>query len=240
MYWHKGMNEPAIIQIEPYSFDNWGNGLDCGEILEVFRKALLAGEVWQSALLAAIRVWGLPHEKVNGRWYQYLLMGEAFDWLTLAERLLSEVGELVPQEEKEGLLLLNQFPCEISDSEFRDLVGLDKYRAYLNFFYGVVVEESLLLSVEEEVRKQRRSKGFSDNEVVTDRAYNLIYGAGRNALISIFRQESGHSNVNFLTLTQLKEFTYWLFRRRIKSSDSSRVASDTKKGLTRLLQIQNL
>jgi hypothetical protein len=234
------MNEPDIIQIGPYPFDSWRGGLDRADILAAFRKALLAGEAWQIALLAAIRVWNLPYEEVNGRWYQYLLMGEAFDWLTLAERLLSEVDELVPQEEREGLLLLNRFPREIPDLEFKNLLGVDKYRAYLNFFYGVVVEESLLLSVEEEVRKQRRSKGLSDNEVVIDRAYSLIYGAGRDSLISIFRQESGCVDSNFLTLTQLKEFTYWLFRHRIKSSDSSRVASDTKKGLVRLLQIQSL
>ena len=32
----------------------------------------------------------------------------------------------------------------------------------------------------------------------------------------------------------MKEFTYWLFKRRVNSSDSARVASDTKKGLVKL------
>ena len=117
------MNEPDIIKIGPYPSDNWRNELDHADILVAFRKALLAGKDWQTALLTAMCAWGLPHEEVNGRWYQYLLMGEAFDWLTLAERLLSEVDELVPQGEREGLLLLNRFPREISDLEFRNLLG---------------------------------------------------------------------------------------------------------------------
>ena len=67
-----------------------------------------------------------------------------------------------------------------------------------------------------------------------------IYGDTQMVLLRTFRKELGRTDRKSMTITELKEFTYWLFRRRIKSSDSSRVASDTKKGLTRLLQIQNL
>jgi hypothetical protein len=34
-----------------------------------------------------------------------------------------------------------------------------------------------------------------------------------------------------LTLTETKEFTYWLFKYRIKTGEKSRIASDTKKAL---------
>jgi hypothetical protein len=34
-----------------------------------------------------------------------------------------------------------------------------------------------------------------------------------------------------MNLDELKEFTYWLFKYRVKHSEKSRVASDTKKAL---------
>ena len=40
------------------------------------------------------------------------------------------------------------------------------------------------------------------------------------------------------TLTELKEFTYWLFKRRIKIWDPARVASDTRKGLEKLQSLR--
>ena len=36
------------------------------------------------------------------------------------------------------------------------------------------------------------------------------------------------------TLTELKEFTYWLFKRRLRVSDKAKLASDTRKGISAL------
>ena len=47
---------------------------------------------------------------------------------------------------------------------FRDFIGPTKYRAYLNYWYGVIVEEALQLAVEEEVRKRYRARGYPDSE----------------------------------------------------------------------------
>ena len=53
-----------------------------------FRTALDAGDPWFDALMRAIALWESPDETVDGRQYRYLIGGEAFDWLLLAERLL--------------------------------------------------------------------------------------------------------------------------------------------------------
>ena len=215
-----------------------GEALVGGDAIGYLKGCLLNGEPWPTALLSAIRKWNLPAEEVDGFRYQYLLLGEAFDWLALADRLLHEVDGLVPEEEKEALLFFNCLPQELPETEFRQLIGSEKYRAYLNYFYGVVVEESLLLAVEEEVRKGRLSRGRLDNEEVVERAYRRVYGHGSGSLLKAFQQELERPVGHSLTLTELKEFTYWLFKRRISSSDSSRVASDTKKGLERLSRLQ--
>ena len=214
-----------------------GGFWNASDAVGYLKNSLAQEEPWPRALLKAIGMWGLSAEEVDGRRYDYLLLGEAFDWLVLAERLLREVDGPVPTEEKEALLFSNRLPEDLSEAEFRTLIGSEKYRAHLNYFYGVVVEESLLLAMEEEVRKERLAKGLQDNEQAVEQAFRRIYGQGLETLLRTFQRELGRPESQSLTLTELKEFTYWLFKRRIRSSDSSRVASDTKRGLERLFRI---
>jgi len=48
---------------------------------------------------------------------------------------------------------------------------------------------------------------------------------------------SGNSSGSF-SLTQAKEFNYWLFKLRLEYWDPARVASDTRKGLKRMEQVR--
>ncbi len=58
-----------------------------------------------------------------------------------------------------------------------------------------------------------------------------IYDATREALLKQFRQEKGHAQLKSITLTEMKEFTYWLFKYRLKRCEKAKIASDTKKAL---------
>ena len=49
-----------------------------------------------------------------------------------------------------------------------------------------------------------------------------------------WREEKSLPFDHTIDLTEHKEFTYWLFRYRVKNSDKARVASDTRKGLVQL------
>ena len=206
-------------------------------VMDWLRTALLEGRSWPHALLEAVGRWPIAEEQLNGVRCQYLLLGEAFDWLVLAGRLLDEVDGLIPPQEKDALLFHNRLPGDIPEPEFRDLIGPDKYRAHLNYFYGVVVEESLLLAVEEAVRKERLSQSLSDGEEIGDAAHQRLYGDSQKPLLMAYRNDIGNQHGPSITLTEFKEFTYWLFKRRVNSADSSRVASDTKKGLERLFRM---
>ena len=83
------------------------------EAVEHFRAALQAGKPWPEALLEAMGLWTLPEEAFQGRHYQYLLHGEAFDWLLLAERLFASADGLAPSAEMERLLLHGLTPPEL-------------------------------------------------------------------------------------------------------------------------------
>ena len=207
--------------------------------IEHLKSALAQGREWVPALLESMALWTLPEEVFQERQYRYLLDGEAFDWPLLAERLLEEVDGLVPEEEKRRLLMSKDVSRLVSEEEFRRLLGPEKYSAYLNYWYGVVVEEALLGCVEEEERKRLRSGGRRALSGVTDQAHHRIYGLGREELLGKFRDEKGYYPAHAMTLTETREFTYWLFKYRMKHSEGARVASDTRKGLMFLQRMRS-
>lgn len=203
------------------------------EAIRHLEQAIISGKHWYLALLEAIGLWADGEETYNGRHYCYLIDGEAFDWLLLAERLCEAVGDLVPEEERLALLFQGKPPIKLTKGEFKKLIGGAKYRRYLNYFYGVTVEEALFLAVEAEVRKEWRLSGYNEHNLLNE-VYQRVYGATRPVLLKRFRREKGYPQLRSISLTELKEFTYWLFKYRLRNCDKARVASDTKKALEQL------
>ena len=200
------------------------------EVIEQFVASLCAGGDWLDALLSAIAAWTVPDESVNGRHYHYLIGTEAFDWLLLAERLALAAPGLIPEDERDKLLFHGILPRALAETEFRDRIGPAKYRAVMNYWYGVRVEEALILAVEHEVRKQRH--GLRPEEArLDDAVYEHIYGATRTDLLARFCAERQQSLEHGFSLSDMDEFTYWLFKHRLKRSDRARLASDTRKGI---------
>ena len=191
---------------------------------------------WFIAVLKGVGQWPLAEEEVDGRRYRYLVGGEAFDWLLLVERLCSELDGVVDEEEVGLLLTRGLFPTEVSDEEFQRLLGPAKHRAYLNFLYGVQVEEALQLGVAQEVEKEQLCRVW-DNGQADDEVCSRIYGASRRELLARFREERDLAGDDF-SLGELHEFTYWLFKHRVNYADPARVASDTRKGLAMLARLR--
>jgi len=204
------------------------------EAIRYLRQAITGGTHWYIALLEAIGLWTTVEEVHNGRTYSYLIDGEAFDWLLLAERLCEVVDGLLADDEKNALLFHSKPPLSLTTKQFKELIGNSKYRQYLNYFYGIIVEEALILAVQEEVRKERRILGYNKEHDCDNEVYRRIYGATKAILLKRFRQEKGYPQLKSISLTELKEFTYWLFTYRLKQCDKARVASDTEKALGQL------
>ena len=66
------------------------------EAIRHLEEAIAQGKHWFIALLEAIGLWDKVEDSYDGRHYHYLIAGEAFDWLLLAQRLLEEVSHLIP------------------------------------------------------------------------------------------------------------------------------------------------
>jgi hypothetical protein len=202
------------------------------------RESVAAGDQhWFLALLTAVRAWPLPAEHIDGREYRYLVGGEAFDWLLLAERLLDEVRDIVPEDEADALLFEEQLPIELTEAEFQQLLGA-KYKAHLNFVYGVRVESALMAAVADEVRKEQTSARVWENGHAEEEAFARIYGRSNDEMLAEFRQAAEITDAEWLSLAELSEWRYWLFQYRVKSCDPARVASDTRKGLAFLQRIE--
>ena len=205
------------------------------ETIRRFRDALSSGEPWPTALLRAVGEWSAPSETVDGARLDYLIGGEAFDWLLLADRLLREAPEgSVPSDDAERLIFTGALPDGVTETQFAEALGPEKHRAHLNYFYGVVVEEALWLAVEREVEKERVLRGVRHSSGVDDAVAERLYGADLPSLLRRFQREHGRPRRVRLTLGQSREFTYWLFKRRLAASDQARVASDMRKGLRTL------
>ena len=204
------------------------------EALVHLRESVDHGVPWAVALFQAMAMWAEPEETMDSRHYRYFIGGEAFDWLLLAERLMPEIADLVPGPEQEDLLFRSVLPDGIEEDQIQRLLGVEKYRGYLNYHYGVTVEEALQLAVEQEVIKRYASNGMRHLDDPSEDAFTRIYGAPRTELVSKFRETAGTPGEDPMSLSECKEFTYWLFKFRLWRSDKPRIASDTKKGLEQL------
>lgn len=201
------------------------------EAIEYLKQAVLGGKHWYAALLGAIGLWSSAEEDSDGRTVRYLIDGEAFDWLLLAERLCGTLDDVLPEKEVSDLLFYGIPPIELNAVEVKELIGERKYGQYLNYFYGVTVEEALLLVVQEEINKERHAHGLRNKPEPPDEAFLRIYNAGRDELLKLFRREKRYSQLHSTTLSEMKEFTYWLFKYRLKMCEKARIASDTRKAL---------
>lgn len=208
------------------------------EALVRFRKQVERGDDWFGALLAAIAAWEASEETLDGRVYQYLIGGEAFDWLLLAERLCIELDGAIPAEERDALLFHGRTPRQMDDLEFKHALGEAKHKAHLNFIYGVSVEEALQLVVEEEVLKEHRSLVWNRCDNTDQQVFERIYGKGRDELLAAYRDQGALPPGDELSYGEWRGFTYWLFKYRVQQNDPARVASDTRRALVQLSELE--
>jgi hypothetical protein len=205
--------------------------------VESFRRALERGEEWYPALLSVIARWSHPREEIDDVAYHYLIAGEAFDWLLLAQRLLDEALDLVPASEVERLLLFGIAPEGADEDSFEAAIGAQKYSAHLNFQYGVVIEELLLLSVEQEFQKAGRLVGTG--QAMPDVAvYEHVYGKSLDELMVLYRSEADCLLVSPVSQKDWQTFTYWCSKYRVRTGEPARIASDTRKAVALMSRLE--
>jgi hypothetical protein len=221
--------------MESFSQEQTSSGppvTNANAVIGHFQTDLAAGKHWYLAVLEAIGLWTDETEVIQGHRYTYLIGGEAFDLLLLIERLCDTADGLIPENEKFALILQGKPPLELTPEEFKNLIGVSKYHQYLNYYYGITVEEALVQAVREEVRKEKRSNGLSyRREKEEDEVFTKVYDETESSLLKQFRKEKHYHLLGCSSISEMKEFSYWCFKHRVKISEKARVASDTNKAL---------
>ena len=205
--------------------------------VEALRRALERGVPWYPALLEVIARWTAPSEEIDGELQTYLIAGEAFDWLLLAQRLLDGVADLVSVDEAEQLLVHGIAPDGSDEEDFERAIGAAKHRAHLNFQYGVVVEELLLLAVELELVKSGTLSG-AGRPAPDLEAFEHVYGKPLDELKLLYGYELGRVLGDRMSQSELQAFTYWLSKYRVRTGEPARVASDTKKAMAMMSRLE--
>tara|TARA_Y100000588_G_scaffold324446_1_gene357618 strand:- start:24281 stop:25048 length:768 start_codon:yes stop_codon:yes gene_type:complete len=210
---------------------------DSEAVDESFRRfdhEIDVGTDWYRAVLLAAGAWQLATETYRGRQHTYLIGGEALDLLLVIDRLVSERPAYVPRSERNALRFSGCPPMFVSADEFAHLLGPVRLKAYLNYFYGVAVEEAVIHAVEIESTKAHPL----DRKKID--AYRNIYGLSFEELLERFREELNNAEAGRLRWHVFKEFTYWCFKLRIRTQVPARMASDTRKGITLLQRLRNV
>ena len=216
---------------------------DVGRILnELSARVDAEPAQWREHIFHAISGWGIPREEIADEPHVYIIGGEAFNWRRLAERLAWHITFLLNEEEEVAMsrwLEDDHMFGGLKESQFRRVLGHEKWRAFLNYFYGVTLERCLVVHSGLRIVKDRNARGRPVNEDAMDEAYYSLHGAAEMDLWLEFASELGLDAelANARTLAIDDEFTYWLFKRRIGTSYSAHVAHEVKLGLEALASI---
>lgn len=202
--------------------------------LRRFDLELEAGSHWYLAALRACGEWRLADEVHQGRRLTYLIAGEALDLVLLIDRIASTRRDAVPRAERDELRIQGRPPIYVPGDAFADALGSTRFNAYLNFFYGVDVEEAVVHAVELEASKAHPlDRGAVD-------VYLLVYGKTLAELLGAYRAARGLKDDGRVRWTDWKDFTYWCFRWRLRTQVPARIASDTRKGIALLQRLRRV
>lgn len=204
---------------------------------------------WQTAFLETVAAWPIENEHVYGETFHYFIGGEAFNWKRLAERIATQLAEedstTLPAEKVFEWIESSGVFGGIPEDEFRRILGVDGWRAHLNHFYGVHIEQCLIAAIQARNHKRRYSAGLPPSDDSSDRAYLGLYEETEQDLWQLFITENADRLSDLIaespdetrTIALDEEFTYWLFKRRIEYTLAPQVAAETQRGLDMMSQI---
>ena len=185
--------------------------------------------------LKIIGHWPLKSEIIDGIEYQYWINDEAFNWYLLASRIIFSV------KDEQNIKKLDHFLSTVHflpGSDQRIMINLfppDKYRAHLNFIYGVILEEVIICFNEME-----KNKDVLNQFNVTDSinlVYLNLYGMDYTEFIRLFEFETKNKLDQFDTLHSYYNFLYWSWKYRLKKSTPEKIAYDSQSGINFLMNL---
>tara|TARA_B100001996_G_scaffold362364_1_gene329812 strand:+ start:631 stop:1275 length:645 start_codon:yes stop_codon:yes gene_type:complete len=196
------------------------------KLIQELRNEVSHGENWQKSIAKYIGLWTKKEEFYRGYKYIYLIDGEALDWLTLTERLVSSIKSYINKEEYHYVSTSGLLPDQEIYKHIKKIIPKKVLSQMRNFYYGIIIENLIY---------NYKILEYEKNTIVTEdndqRFYEEIYNKPLEVLSQMFYKEKKLINKNKLNFHELKLFSYWLFKYRLKHSDKTKMAHETNKAL---------
>ena len=204
---------------------------------------------WKTAFLETVAAWPIENERVYGETFHYFIGGEAFNWKRLAERIATQLADedstTLPAHKIFGWIDSTGVFGGVPEHEFRRILGVDGWRAHLNHFYGVHIEQCLIAAVQSRIQKRRYSSGKPPSDNASDKVFLGLYEETEQDLWKEFADQNAdrlsdliaQSGEDQRSIGLDEEFTYWLFKRRIEFTLAPQVAAETRRGLDMMSQM---
>ena len=196
------------------------------KLIQELRNEVSQGENWQKSVAKYIGLWNEKEEFYRGYKYIYLIDDEALDWLNLTERLVSSIKSYITKEEYNYVSTSGLLPDQEIYNYIKKTIPKKKLSQMRNFYYGIIIEN--LIYHYKILEYQKNTIVVEDND---QRFYEEIYNKPIEVLYEIFYKERKTINKNKLNFHELKLFSYWLFKYRLKHSDKTKMAHETNTAL---------
>jgi hypothetical protein len=190
-------------------------------LIKELKNKIENGINWEKAVVDCISVWNINEEFYRGYKYKYWIDNEAFDWMTLTERLGSAIKSYLNKKNYHELIFTGLLPNKSSYEYMKKVIPKNKLSQMRNFYYGIIIEDLIYIQKTQQYLKKSL---YETNEYD---GYEEIYGKNVNLLFQQFAKNIKFAKQNTINLYTYKEFIYWLFKFRIKTADKTKVASDT-------------
>ncbi|PZC40750.1 MAG: hypothetical protein DK305_000378 [Chloroflexi bacterium] len=211
--------------------------LNPNEGLEIFTKLINNNVSLEKAILTIIGRWAVKEEIVDNVNYQYWINDEVFNWLFLASRILDASKDLI-EIDLSLSFLFNTYILPGGDQTILTRAFPPyKYKAHLNFLYGVLLEESIIIVNDMQGNKEALS-GLTKN-FKNDSTYLILYGYTYDEFIRLYEYENKLHITQFNSLNDYYNFLYWSWQYRIKNSTPEKIAYDTHTGISYLWNLKD-
>ena len=190
-------------------------------LIQELKSKIENGINWEKAVVDCISDWDINEEFYRGYKYKYWINNEAFDWMSLTERLGSAIKSYLNKKKYHELIFTGLLPSKNSYEYMKKVISKNKLSQMRNFYYGIIIEDLIYI--------QKSQQDLKNSIYTTNKydGYEEIYGKNINLLFQQFAKNTKFTNQTKINLYTYKEFIYWLFKFRIKNSDKTKVASDT-------------
>ena len=196
------------------------------KLIQELRNEVSQGENWQKSVAKYIGLWNEKEEFYRGYKYIYLIDDEALDWLNLTERLVSSIKSYITKEEYNYVSTSGLLPDQEIYNYIKKTIPKKKLSQMRNFYYGIIIEN--LIYNYKILEYQKNTIVVEDND---QKFYEEIYNKPIEVLYEMFYKEKKTINKNKLNFHELKLFSYWLFKYRLKHSDKTKMAHETNTAL---------